>query len=151
MNKDLRIGLVLLVIFLILFGISFTLPVSAMAETHTSPAFFPRIVLIIALGLTCILIMKNLFVKEVSSGNKGLTREQRVRTLGSMGLAVLYGFGTIFIGTFVSMFFLIIAIMFMWGVRNKLVILLNALLTPVFVYYVFTKILLVQFPSGFLF
>ncbi len=151
MNKDLRIGLVLLIIFLILFGISFTLPVSAMAETHTSPAFFPRIVLILAMGLTLILIIKNIFKKENSSSIKGLERDQKLRVLGSMGLAVIFGFSAVFIGTFVSIFLLIIAIMVIWGVRNKLIILLNAIFIPIFVYMVFTKILFVQFPSGFLF
>ena len=151
MKKDLRIGLALLIIFLILFGISFTLPVSTMAKTHTSPAFFPRIVLIIAIGLTCILIIKNILIKDISSDNKVLIWEQKLRILGSMGLAVLFGFGAVFIGTYVSIFLLIIAIMVMWGVRNKVAILLNAILTPIFIYLIFTKILLVQFPSGLLF
>jgi len=151
MNKDIRLCLVLLTIFLILFGISFTLPVSAMAETHTSAAFFPQIVLIIAIILSCILIIKSIFAGKTSSNNKGLERDQKIRVLGSMGLSMLFALGIVFIGTFVSIFLLIVAIMLMWGVRNKLVILLNALLTPIIIYYVFTKILLVPFPSGFLF
>ena len=143
--------MVLLIMFLILFGISFTFQESLMSETHTSAAFFPRIVLLVAMGLTSILIVKNIFRKELPSSKKGLERDQKVRVLGSMGMAMLFGFSAVFIGTFISLFLLMIAIMALWGVRNKAAILLNAVLTPLFVYVIFTKILLVQFPSGFLF
>ena len=150
-NRDLRLGLILMTILLVLYGVSYTFPKSAMSETHTSAAFFPRVVLILAMGLTAILIITNIARKETSSGYKGLEREQKLRVLGSMGLALAFALGAVFIGTFVSIFLLIIAIMFLWGVTNKITILLIALLTPIFVYVVFTKILLVQFPRGFLF
>lgn len=136
---------------LVLYGVSYTFPKSAMSETHTSAAFFPRVVLILAMGLTCILIIKNILRKGTSSGYQGLEKEQKLRVLGSMGLALGFALGAVFIGTFVSISLLIIAIMVLWGVTNKITILLVALLTPIFVYLVFTKILLVQFPPGLLF
>lgn len=149
-NRDIRTGVVLMIIFLVLYGVSFTFPKSTM--THTSAAFFPRIVLIVGMGLTCILIIRNLLQEKTSSSNKRIERGQKLRVIGSMGMAVLLlGFGSVFIGTFVSIFVLIVAIMVLWGVRNKITILLTATLTPILVYVIFTKILLVQFPSGFLF
>lgn len=140
-----------MIIFLVLYGISYTFPKSAMAETHTGAAFFPRVVLILAMGLTAILIITNIVRKETSGAQKGIEREQKMRVLGSMALALGFALGAVFIGTFVSIFLLIIAIMVLWGVRNKVTILAVALLTPLFVYAIFTKILLVQFPPGFLF
>jgi hypothetical protein len=71
-NKDLRVGLGLLVIFLVLFGISFTIPQSAVLKTHTSPAFFPRTVLIVAIGLTLLLIIKALLQGKPLSTSKVL-------------------------------------------------------------------------------
>jgi putative tricarboxylic transport membrane protein len=150
-NKDLRVGLGLLVIFLILFGISFTIPQSAVLKTHTSPAFFPRTVLIVAIGLTLLLIVKALLQGKPLTRGKALERQQKVRVLGTFGLAAFFPVGAIYLGTFVSMFILIVVLMTLWGVKNKMAILLNAALTPVLIYLIFTELLMVQFPSGVLF
>ncbi len=40
--------------------------------------------------------------------------------------------------------------MLVWGVRKKLPIVLNAVITPILIYLIFNKILLVQLPSGIL-
>jgi putative tricarboxylic transport membrane protein len=150
-NKDLRVGLGLLVIFLVLFGISFTIPQSAVLKTHTSPAFFPRTVLIVAIGLTLLLIVKALLQKKAPLRDKVLEGQQKVRVLGTFGLAAFFPVGAIYLGTFVSMFILIVVLMILWGVKNKMAILLNAVLTPVAIYLIFTELLMVQFPSGVLF
>jgi putative tricarboxylic transport membrane protein len=150
-NKDLRVGLGLLVIFLILFGISFTFPQSAVMKTHTSPAFFPRTVLIVAIGLTLLLIVKALLQGKPLSPNKVLEGQQKFRVLGTFGLAAFFPVGAVYLGTFVSMFVLIVILMRVWGVKNWMTILLNAALTPLLIYLIFTKLLMVQFPSGALF
>jgi putative tricarboxylic transport membrane protein len=151
LNRDLRVGLGLLVIFLILFGVSFTLPQSAVMKTHTSAAFFPRTVLIVAIGLTLLLIVKALLQGKPLSRDKVLEGQQKVRVLGTFGLAVFFPVGAVYLGTFVSMFILIVVLMTLWGVKNKMAILLNAALTPVVIYLIFTELLMVQFPSGVLF
>lgn len=150
-NKDLRVGLGLLVIFLVLFGISFTLPQSAVMKTHTSAAFFPRTVLILAMGLTLLLIVKAILQGKPLSRNKVLEGQPKVRVFGTFGLAVFFPVGAIYLGTFVSMFILIVVLMRLWGVKNKIAILLNAALTPLLIYLIFTELLMVQFPSGVLF
>jgi putative tricarboxylic transport membrane protein len=150
-NKDTRLSLILMAIFLALFGISFTFPESTLSATHTSAAFFPRVVLIMAMILTLIMILQNIRKKEVTRKSRSLDKEQRFRVLGSMVISILFALGAVYIGTYVSLFFLIAVMMIIWGVRDKVAILLNALLTPLLIYLVFTKLLLVQFPSGFLF
>jgi hypothetical protein len=49
------------------------------------------------------------------------------------------------------MFILIVVLMRVWGVKNRMAILLNATLTPFLIYLIFTELLMVQFPSGVLF
>jgi putative tricarboxylic transport membrane protein len=150
-NKDIRVGLGLLIIFLVLFGISFTLPQSAVMKTHTSAAFFPRTVLIVAIGLTLLLIVKALLQGKPLSRSKGLEGPSKVRVLGTFGLSVFFPVGAIYLGTFVSMFLLIVVLMRLWGVKSKTAILLNAALTPLLIYLIFSELLMVQFPSGVLF
>ncbi len=67
-----------------------------------------------------------------------------------MASAVGFGLGTAYLGTLVSIALFIVAIMLAWGVRSKRAIILTAALTPVFIYLIFQKILLVQLPSGIL-
>lgn len=148
-NKDLRLGITLMVIFLILFGVSFTIQHSDVMKTHTTAAFFPRVILIVALILTALLIIQSLLKGGEAAGKK-MDPDRFKRVLFSMAAALLFGLGVSYIGTFVSISLFIIAIMLTWGVRNAVSILLNAVITPIIVYVVFTKILLVQLPSGIL-
>ena len=120
-------------------------------KTHTSPAFFPRTVLIVAIGLTVLLIVKALLQGKPLSPNKVLEGQQKVRVLGTFGLAAFFPVGAVYLGTFVSMFILIVVLMRVWGVKNRMAIMLNAALTPLLIYLIFTELLMVQFPSGVLF
>ena len=60
MNKDLRMAIVLMVIFMVLYGISFTFQSSGVMLTHTTAAFFPRVVLLVAMFLTLIMIVQSI-------------------------------------------------------------------------------------------
>ena len=149
-NRDFRLGIVLMIVFIILYLITFTFQTSSAMGTHTTAAFFPRVVLIVLMILTAFLIIQNLLKRgEVSSSEK-MDRDKARRVLSSMVLAVLFVLGASYLGSLVSIALFVVAIMWTWGVRNKLVILLNAILTPCFIYLVFTEILLVQLPSGIL-
>lgn len=143
-------ALVLMIMFIILYGVTYTFQSSNVLKTHTTAAFFPRVVLIIAMFFTLLIIAENLIKGADVSEQKTLDKEKLKRVLISMGLTVLLGFGVSYLGTFVSIFLFIVAIMLAWGVRDKKTILLNAIITPIVVYLIFTKILLVQFPSGIL-
>lgn len=149
-NRDLRLGIILMVIFVILFGISFTFQSSAAMTTHTTAAFFPRVVLILLMFLTLLFIMTSYLKGSATKANKKMDRETLIRVLGSMGACVLLGLGASYLGTLVSIALFIVIVMLVWGVQNKLVILANAIITPILVYLVFTKILFVQLPSGIL-
>ena len=116
-----------------------------------APVFFPRTVLIVAIGLTLLLIVKALLQGKPLSPNKVLEGQKKFRVLGTFGLAAFFPVGAVYLGTFVSMFVLIVILMRVWGVKNWMTILLNAALTPLLIYLIFTKLLMVQFPSGALF
>ena len=72
------------------------------------------------------------------------------RVVLSMGTAIAFGAGVAYLGTLVSISLFIVGIMLVWGVRKKLTIVLNAVITPILIYLIFNKILLVQLPSGIL-
>jgi len=149
-NRDLRLGIVLMVIFAVLFGISFTFQSSKAMTTHTTAAFFPRIVLILLMFLTLLFIITS-YVKGSATKNKAkMDRNTLRRVLGTMGACILLGLGASYLGTLVSIALFIVTVMLVWGVRNKLVILVNAIITPILVYAIFTKILYVQLPPGIL-
>lgn len=149
-NKDLRLGVALMIIFMILFGISFTLQSSDVMKTHTTAAFFPRVVLIVAMFFTLLLIIQNIKKGADTSDKEKMDRESFKRVVLSMVSAVLFGFGVSYLGTLVSISLFVIAVMLTWGVRKKMTILLNAVITPILIYLIFAKILYVQLPSGIL-
>ncbi len=147
-NRDLRLGIVLMVIFLVLFGITFTFRSSHAVSTHTTAAFFPRVVLVVLMILDALLIMSSWRKGTDSENDEKMDPGKKKRVMASMGLGILFALGAPYIGTLVCIGLFIIAVMVTWGVKNKMSIILNAVLTPVFIYLVFTKILLVQLPSG---
>ena len=149
-NKDLPMAVVMLVIFIILFALSFTFQSSGVLLTHTTAAFFPRVVLVVAMFLNLILL-----IQTIRNGPDGqeekLADGEATRRVGlSMACSIAFGFGVVYLGTLVSMALFIGAIMLVWGCRNMNVILLNTLIAPIIVYLVFKKVLLVQLPAGIL-
>lgn len=148
-NKDIRVGAILFVIFLFLYLISFGFEGEAMTELQTGPGFFPRKVLLVAMGLTILLVVKAFRKKDKQQDGSDPAAKKRV--IGSMILSVLFAIGAVYLGTYICVFLLTLAIMLLWGVRNPVSIVLNSVLTPVGVYLIFTKVLLVQFPHGILF
>lgn len=148
-NKDLRIAIVLMAIFIVLFGISFTFQSSGVMVTHTTAAFFPRVVLLVAMFLTLIMIVQSIR-KGPDKVTKKMERAAFNRVALTMVCATGFVFGTAFLGTLVSIALFLIATMLAWGVRNKRVIIITAVLTPLMIYLIFNQILLVQLPTGIL-
>jgi hypothetical protein len=148
-KNDLRLSMVLLAIFITLYALSYTFQASVVVETHTTAAFFPRVVLVFLMFMTLLLIIRSV-VRGKTVAEEKMDRAQLKRVLATMGLSVLLLLGALFLGTFVSLALFIVATMLTWGVRNKMTIFLNAVLTPVLIYLIFTKVLMVQFPSGIL-
>ncbi len=142
-------AIVMMVIFIVLFGISFSFQSSGVMLTHTTAAFFPRVVLVVAMFLTMIMIIQSIR-KGPDKAVEKMERAAFLRVGLSMVCAIGFGIGTAYLGTLVSIALFIVAIMLSWGVKSKRAIFFTALLTPVLVYLIFNRILLVQLPSGIL-
>jgi len=148
-NKDLRMAIVLMVIFIVLYGISFTFQSSGVMTTHTTAAFFPRVVLLVAMFLTVIMIFQSISNGPDKAGKK-MEKAAFNRVVLTMVCAVGFGLGAVLLGTLVSIALFIVATMLAWGVRSPRAIILTAILTPILIYFVFNQILLVQLPAGIL-
>ena len=147
-NKDLRMSIVMMVLWIILFGLSFTFQSSDAVKSHTTAAFFPRVVLLVAMFFTAIMMYQSW--QNGPEAEKEKDQEAFKRVVLSMVAAIGFGFGVSYIGTLVSISLFIVAVMLIWGVRKKMTIILTALITPVLIYLIFTKVLWVQLPSGIL-
>jgi len=149
-NRDLPMAVIMLVIFIVLFGLSFTFQSSGVLSTHTTAAFFPRVVLSVAIFLDLVLIIQTLRNGSGEKEQKVFDRAAASRVRLSMAWSIVFGLGVMYLGTLVSMSLFIIGIMFIWGCRNWRTIILNALISPILVYLIFKKLLLVQLPAGIL-
>ena len=148
-NKDLRMAIVMMVIFIILYAISFSFQSSGVVTSHTTAAFFPRVVLLVAMFLTLIMIIQSIRQgpdKAIKKMDKAVFR----RVVLTMACAAGLGLGSVYLGSLVSIALFIVATMLAWGVTSKRAIILTAIVTPILIYLVFNQILLVQLPSGIL-
>ncbi|RZW25459.1 MAG: tripartite tricarboxylate transporter TctB family protein, partial [Desulfobulbaceae bacterium] len=109
----------------------------------------PQVVLVVAMFLNAIMMYQSIKNGPDKAKEKG-DRDAFWRVVLSMAAAIAFGFGVSYLGTLVSISLFIAAVMLIWGVRKKVTIVLTALITPVVIYLIFTKILLVQLPSGIL-
>lgn len=148
-NRDLRMSIVMMIVFIILFALSFTFQSSDVVKSHTTASFFPQVVLVVAMFLNAIMMYQSVKNGPDEATEKG-DREVFWRVVLSMVVAIAFGFGVPYLGTLVSISLFIVGIMLVWGVRKKLTIVLNAVITPILIYLIFNKILLVQLPSGIL-
>ncbi len=148
-NKDLRMASILMVIFIVLYGISFTFQSSGAVASHTTASFFPRLVLLFAMLLTVIMIIQSIRKGQDKEAKK-MDRDAFRRVSLTMLCAFGFGLGCVFLGTMVSIALFIVASMLAWGVRSKKALILTAILTPILIYIIFNQILLVQLPTGIL-
>ncbi len=116
-NKDLRIAIILMVIFIVLFGISFTFQSSGAVASHTTASFFPRLVLLFAMLLTVIMI-----IQSIRKGPDKVAKKMDSVVFRRVALTMLsafgFGFGCVFLGTLVSISLFIVATMLAWGVTG---------------------------------
>lgn len=142
-------AIILMVLFIVLFGISFTFQSSGAVASHTTASFFPRVVLLFAMFLTSIMIIQSIR-KGPDKASKKMEIDAFKRVALTMVCAFGFGLGCVYLGTLVSIALFIVVTMLSWGVRSKRAIILTAILTPVVVHLVFNQVLLVQLPSGIL-
>ena len=102
-NKDLRMGITMMVLWIILFGLSFTFKSSDVVKSHTTASFFPQVVLLLAMFFTVIMIYQS-----IRNGPDEVTekaddhREVKKRVVLSMVAAIGFGAGVSYLGTLVS-------------------------------------------------
>lgn len=142
-------SIVMMIIFIILFALSFTFKSSDVVKSHTTASFFPQVVLVVAMFLNAIMMYQSVKNGPDKAKEEG-DRDAFWRVVLSMVAAIGFGFGVAYLGTLASISLFIIGIMLIWGVRKKTTIALNAVITPILIYLIFGKILLVQLPSGIL-
>lgn len=142
-------AIVLMVIFIVLYGISFTFQSSGAVSSHTTASFFPRLVLLVAICLTVIMIVQSIR-KGPDKVSKKMDKIVFNRVALTMVCAFGFGIGCVYLGTLVSIALFIVATMLSWGVKSKKAIILTAILTPILIYIIFNQVLLVQLPAGIL-
>ncbi len=143
-------AIVLMVIFIILYGISFSFQSSGAVASHTTASFFPRVVLLVAMFLTADNDRSEYPQWTGQSCKRRWRRRPSSELSLTMACAVGFGLGSVYLGTLVSISLFIVATMLVWGSEVNGQLLSPAILTPVLIYLVFNQILLVQLPSGIL-
>jgi hypothetical protein len=148
-NKDLRMSIGMMIVFIILFALSFTFKSSDVVKTHTTASFFPQVVLVVAMFLNALMMYQSLKKGPDEAKEEG-DPDAFWRVVLSMAAAIGFGLGVPYLGTLVSISLFVVGIMLVWGVRKKLTIALTALITPILIHLIFNEVLLVQLPSGIL-
>ncbi len=100
-NKDLRMSIVMMIVFIILFALSFTFKSSDVVKSHTTASFFPQVVLVVAMFLNAIMMYQSVKNGPDEATKEG-DREVFWRVVLSMGVAIAFGFGVAYLGTLVS-------------------------------------------------
>ena len=148
-HPDIRICVVLLAVFAVLFGYSFFLP-SPPRLVGVGPAFVPQLVLVALMGLTLLLLVQSWHETRRSPA----ARSEREPGRGHLyGMLVAVGFVLMmsYVGTFVSVALYVAVTVVMGGGRRFTTVIVMALAVPVAVYLLFTKLLEVQFPAEWMF
>ena len=143
--RDIIFGAVMLVVAALLF-LETTNPAYQQAGVlgyGFSPAFFPRILLIIWAALSVILIIRALpaLHREIDKPDWGKLAGAVAITLGYIGLISLVGFA------FASIVFAA-ALMLFLGYRQVVPVALVAVIFPLVTWYVFTFLLHISLPTS---
>lgn len=159
-NEDIIAGVILLVVSVIVFIFSNRIP--RMVVTTVGPDFMPKLV---ALGMaifSCLLIFKSLQIPTMSSEQNGERVHEYnsfadfLRThidLVTIALLFLYAIGIATLGFLISTIIYLVVHINLMGMNKKqnLVVSLVVSIGIAFgVYLLFTKVLYVMLPSGFL-
>ncbi|QEN08272.1 tripartite tricarboxylate transporter TctB family protein [Oceanispirochaeta crateris] len=118
---------------------------------NLGPGFFPLVLSIIGFFLSILQIVVSFKSEETSVDEVKLISRENSRVWFSLLFTALY-FGFLHVvGFLIASVFYLLAMLFFLGNRNKKVLILVPILVPIFLYFVFTTLLLVQLPSGLIF
>ena len=141
-KADVVIALLLLALGVILwFNVA-----AAPAQARSYPRF-----MILLTGIPVLVILLRPFVAKNKDKYADLTLKVHPRVLAVILGTILYIVLIKITGYYVTTFFFIAGVMVFLGARNKLSIIGTALIMTVFVYIMFSRILLISLPQGLLF
>lgn len=123
--------------------------VSQLLAQNLPPEWFPRLLIWTIVVLTLLLPIEHLFHAR---GKKHLDEDRRHRikpmAMVTAGLLTLVVASMQWLGTFLAMIFLCVALPILWGERRLKVVLPFAIIFPTVVALLFTQVLKVYFEPG---
>jgi len=150
--RDFLVGLILLIFFCVFY---FIIPIEVEEGTEQlglSPAFFPRVSVLLLIILCSFLVFKNVVAvqklkrRKVQADRKRM--EGKFRVIALTALCILYVYILSFLGYFISTSFFMISILWLFEVRKWRTVAMVAIVTPLVIYIIFGKIMMLPFPKG---
>lgn len=155
MNKDSAVIIVLFLVAVVFFGLSFYIPTLDQSieiyQNRLGARFFPQFLLCGIMILSLIVIYIDYRKSKNNKSTKGsrlFSPEVKKRIL-SIFILVL-GFGVIFdwLGAFLSIFIFVFFYLWNWGIKKLHILILTPTCVALGIYLVFTKLLSVRLPLG---
>ena len=136
----------IVVIFLYAWG--FVYLVASRNIESAGARMFPYIVVIFSAFLSTLLLIKNIFHigKEEPYDFSGTGK-----AVALIGMMLIYAFAVTWVGFYISTPIFLYVAMFVLGQRNRKVMVLSAILMPLFAYLLFDLTLNLRIPTGELF
>ncbi len=142
---DYVVGAVVIVFCAVVYYITTTFDEVPEALSHgVPPTQFPRLILGIMVFLS------GLMMYQASHREPKVRKPVPRMVYLSAGLLVLFVVGINTIGTIIPMVLFCVALAVLWGERRYWILAIYAIVFPIAVYFLFTKLLEVRFPRGFL-
>jgi len=153
-----RINIIVAVLFILFAGfvlvLSAGIPVSESQPLTMGTPTFPRMLSYGIIILSTILIITNFYEAraEKKEDRKKLFEPGTIKMVGFGLLIVFFSvIMMIFVGFIIAMIAMNITFLIYFKVKNKLVLILEPLVTPFLIYFVFQNVLNIPLPSGILF
>lgn len=144
---NIAVGIIFILFSLFIFIQSFLF---TQISTGLGPEFFPRIISVIIFALSILLIITSLKNASLSSSFKDIFNEKIHLPLLSMALIILYGFCLFYVGYLFSTMAFCFLFLHLFNIRNMKLKLSISILFPLFLFFIFKKLFLINLPSGFL-
>lgn len=144
LRADDMVGGVILLFCAAVFAITTTFDeVPAMLSQGIPPTQFPRLLV----GVIAFLVV----VMMIQARRREAVEMKRVPTVAfaTVGFLALFVAAIDWIGTFAAIFLFCLALPVLWGERRYAWIVVFAVLLPISIYILFSKVLGVRFPAGF--
>ena len=116
-------------------------------QTFYGPSLFPQILCILIVFCCALLILGAVRGQSLRKAER-IDGRGFLRLLGSLAIAVVYWVLVDFLGFVLATPFFLFVLMTQLGATNWVARLGVAILTPLFIWWIFTEVLVVQLPEG---